>query len=133
MSQDSDHPDELRETEEDDDSESTKVTVLNPSNADVLQAIKEMDKRVTSKINGVMSAFKEMKERVKKAEERISGAEDEIVQLRVHSSSLESQVKKLTDEVDDMENRNRRNNLRLVGLPDSHRARAQNRSTTKPR
>lgn len=49
MSQDSDHVDKLREIEEDDDSESRKVTELNPSNADVLQAIKEMDKRVTSK------------------------------------------------------------------------------------
>lgn len=118
MSQDSDHADELREMEEDDDSEATKVTELNPSNADVLQAIKEMDKRVTSKIDGVMSAIKEVKERVKEAEERISGAEDEIVQLRAHTNSLESQVKKLTDKVDDMENRNRRNNLRLVGLPE---------------
>lgn len=71
MSQDSDHADE-REMEDDDDSESTKVTELNPSNADVLQAIKEMDKRVTSKIDGVMSAIKEVKERVKEAEERIS-------------------------------------------------------------
>lgn len=58
----------------------------------------------------------QVKERVKEAEERISGAEDEIVQLQAHTSSLASQVKKLTDKVDDMENRNRRNNLRLVGL-----------------
>ena len=39
MSQDSEYVDNLREIEEDDDSESTKVTELNPSNADVLQAI----------------------------------------------------------------------------------------------
>ncbi|KAL1268900.1 hypothetical protein QQF64_034263 [Cirrhinus molitorella] len=65
-----------------------------------------------------MSAIKEVKERVKEAEERISGTEDEIVQLRARANSLESQVKKLTDKVDDMENRNRRNNVRLVGLPE---------------
>lgn len=118
MSQDSDYADELKEVEEDDDSESTKGTELNPSNADVLQTIKEMDKRVTSKIDDVMSAVKEVKERVKEAEERISGAEDEIVQLSARANSLESQVKKLTEKVDDMENRNRRNNLRLVGLPE---------------
>lgn len=98
--------------EEDDDSEPTKVTESKPSNADVLQAIKEMDKRVTSTIDGVMSAIKEVNERVKEAEERISGAEDEISVL----AHLKSQVKKLTDKIDDMENRNRRKNLRLVGL-----------------
>lgn len=118
MSHDSDYADELKEVEEDDDSESTRGTELNPSNADVLQAIKEMDKRVTSKIDDVMSAIKEVKERVKEAEERISGAEDEIVQLSARANSLASQVKKLTEKVDDMENRNRRNNLRLVGLPE---------------
>ncbi|ROL52539.1 LINE-1 retrotransposable element ORF1 protein [Anabarilius grahami] len=88
MSQDSDHADKLREMEEDDDSEATKVTELNPSNADVLQAIKEMDKRVTSKIDGVMSAIKEVKERVKEAEERISGAEDEIVLRAARSKGM---------------------------------------------
>lgn len=118
MSPDSDDPDEVKETEEDDNGEPIKTTETNPSNADVLQAIREMDKRVANKIDGVMSAIKEINERVKEAEERISGAEDEIVQLNARANSVELQVKKLMDKVDDMENRNRRNNLRLVGLPE---------------
>ncbi|KAL1276429.1 hypothetical protein QQF64_036052 [Cirrhinus molitorella] len=93
MSHDSDYADELKEMEEDDDNEPMKETELNPT-------------------------IKEVKERVKEAEERISGAEDEIVQLSARANSLETQVKKLTDKVDDMENRNRRNNVRLVGLPE---------------
>lgn len=65
-----------------------------------------------------MSAINEVKERVKETEERISGAEDEIVQLSARANSLESQVKKLTEKVDNMENRYRLNTLRLVGLPE---------------
>lgn len=98
----------LQDSDNTDNSEPTKITEMNPSNADVLQAIKEMDKRVANTIDGVIWAIKEIKERVKEAEECISGAKD----------SIESQVKKLMDKVDDMENKNRLNNLRLVGLPE---------------
>lgn len=111
--------DDARDEEEDgDDGDSVDSSSYSLSNADVVQAIKEMEKRVTNKIDGVISAIKEVTERVKEAEERISGAEDEIVQLKGQVKTLQSQMKTLTEKTDDLENRSRRNNLRLIGLPE---------------
>ena len=94
-----------------------------PSNADVMNAIMGMEKRVTNKIDGVFQVIKEVTERMKVAEERISGAEDEMVQLRTLTKTLQIQVKALTERADDMENRSRRNNLRLVGLSENEEGR----------
>lgn len=44
----------LQDSDNTDNSEPTKITEMNPSNADVLQAIKEMDKRVANTIDGVI-------------------------------------------------------------------------------
>lgn len=110
--------DDTRDTEEDGDGDSVKSSNSSFSNADVVQAIKDMEKRVTNKIDGVISVIKELTERVKEAEERISGAEDEIVQLKGHVKTLQSQMEKLTEKADDLENRSRRNNLRVTGLPE---------------
>lgn len=63
-----------------------------------------------------MSAIKKIKECIQEAEERISGVGDKIAQLHAPKNSVESQVEKLMDKVDNMENRNRKNNLRIVGL-----------------
>lgn len=113
-----DNPDhgEEGETEEDGDCESVEAVDFSPSNADVMNAIKGMEKRVTNKIDGVFEMIKEVTERMKVAEERISGTEDEVVQLRTCTNTLEAQVKLLIERADDMENRCRRNNLRIVGL-----------------
>lgn len=110
----SDH--EESEMEEYGDCESVESTDTSPSNADVMNAIKGMEKRVTNKIDGVFEMIKEVTERVKVAEERISGTEDDVVQLRTRTNTLESQVKLLTERADEMENRSRRNNVRIVGL-----------------
>lgn len=112
----SDH--EELEMEEDGECESIEVVETSPSisNADVMEAIKGMEKRVTNKLDGVSEMIKEVTERMKVAEERISGTEDEVVQLRTRTSSLESQVKLLSERADELENRSRRNNVRIVGL-----------------
>ncbi len=51
-----------------------------PSNTDVINTIKRMEKVVTTKINGVLSAMKEVK--VGEVEEQISSTEDNIAQLQ---------------------------------------------------
>lgn len=92
--------------------------VRNPSNADIMEVFKGMEKRVSVKINELLSAITEVTKRMTEAEERISGAEDEIVQLKTRADLLETQVKSMLDKVDDLECRNWRNNLRLVSLPE---------------
>lgn len=84
---------------------------LMPSNADIMKAFKGMEKWVSVKIDEVLSAVMEIEKRMTEVEERISGAEDEIVQLKTRANSLEAEVKTL-------ECWSRRNNLRLVGLPE---------------
>ena len=46
-----------------------------------------------------------------------------MVQLRTLTKTLQIQVKALTERADDMENRSRRNNLRLVGLSENEEGR----------
>lgn len=94
-----------------------------PSTSDVMNAIKGMEKRITDKIDGVLEKVKEITERVEEAEERISGAEDEVTQLKTRVNTLESQVKLQLEKLDEMENRSRRNNVRLVGLPENEEGR----------
>ena len=110
----SDH--EELEMEEDGECESTEVVETSPSTADVMEAIKGMEKRVTSKLDGVSEMIKEITERMKVAEERISGTEDDVVQLGTRTNFLESQIKLLIERADELENRSRRNNVRIVGL-----------------
>lgn len=95
--------------------------IKNLSNANIMKAFKGMEKRVSVKIDEVLSAVTEIVKRMTEAVERISGAEDEIVQLKTRADSLEAQVKTLSDKVDDLECRSRRNNLRLVGLPEKEK------------
>lgn len=57
-------------------------------------------------------------QRVAQTETRIADAEDEIEILRAKVNTLESKEKALEDKVMDLEARSRRNNLRLVNLPE---------------
>ncbi|XDV52293.1 hypothetical protein PO909_021036 [Leuciscus waleckii] len=84
----------------------------------MMKAFKAMERQVSGKVEEILSAVVDVKGRLTEAEERISGTEDEIVQLKVRNDTLEKQMKSMADKVIDLENRSRRNNLRLVGLPE---------------
>lgn len=120
---------ELSESEHEDveDGDSENEThdgnTSSPSTSDVMKAIQGMEKRITEKIDGVLQQVKDITERVEEAEERISGAEDEVTQLKTRVNTLESQVKLLLEKMDEMENRSRRNNVRIVGLPEKEEGR----------
>ncbi len=47
----------------------------------------------------ILSAVVDIKGRLTEAEERISGTEDEIVQLKVRNDTLEKQMKSMADKV----------------------------------
>lgn len=63
--------------------------------------------------------LQEHEKRITEAESRISTLEDETAPVVNKLKSLERQVKELTDHIDDMENRGRRRNIRIIGLPES--------------
>ncbi|KAL0168443.1 hypothetical protein M9458_036665 [Cirrhinus mrigala] len=58
------------------------------------------------------------KARLDEAERRIASAEELAESMQARVLTLESQVASLTEHVDDLENRGRRKNIRILGLPE---------------
>ena len=85
------------------------------SHTEIMRAIKEMEGRVTNKIEVVLSAVSEVKQQITVAEEHISAAEDKINQLETHAKSLESYVEILQMKVDELEYRSR------IDIPQTNR------------
>ena len=91
----------------------------------ILKAIKESKDAVERKVEEVrvdVSLLRQdlrgVADRVTEAETRISTAEDEITQLRIQVNQLLKSSVILEERAEDAENRSRRNNLRLVGIPE---------------
>ena len=91
----------------------------------ILKAIKDSKDAVERKVEEVrvdVSLLRQdlrgVADRVTEAEARISTAEDEIIQLRTQVNQLIKSSAILEDRAEDAENRSRRNNLRLVGIPE---------------
>lgn len=81
--------------------------------------------KFSSKADEVVAAMNEMQKklsdcvgRVAQTEKRISNVEDEHVVMGTTISRLEKENKELMDKLVDLETRSRRNNLRLVGVPE---------------
>ena len=71
-----------------------------------------------SAIEGIHSDFKAMSSRVTEAEDRISTNQDDVASLKTQTSTIKAAIEELVSKVDDLENRARHSNLRLVGLPE---------------
>ena len=91
----------------------------------ILIAIKESKEAVERKVEEVRvdvsllrHDLRGVADRVTEAEARISTAEDEITKLRSQVGQLLKSSAVLEDRAEDAENRSRRNNLRLVGIPE---------------
>ena len=104
------------------------------TNEDIMKAIIFSKSCLCKKIDVVQLTITDVKKHVQEctghiaqAEQQISDAEDNVNELLTKVSTLENTVKTLTDKVDDLECRSRRNNVRLVGLPE--KAGGQNAAT----
>ena len=91
----------------------------------ILNAIKESREAVERRVEEVrvdVSLLRQdlrgVADRVTEAESRISTAEDEITKLQSQVNQLLKTSAILEDRAEDAENRSRRNNLRLVGIPE---------------
>lgn len=101
------------------------VGMTDEGTSTVLAAINSMRIEFSSKFDGITTAIENMRkeisgctERVSQAELRISSTEDDVTQLQTKLQALELKCKFLEDNVLDLESRSRRNNLKLVGLPE---------------
>ncbi|CAJ0965631.1 unnamed protein product [Ranitomeya imitator] len=69
----------------------------------------------TAQIN---AALQKMDKRIGVVEERVSTAEDHIVKLQKAEKKFAQAIAELAAKNEDLENRSRRNNIRIVGLPE---------------
>ncbi|KAK7877080.1 hypothetical protein WMY93_021953 [Mugilogobius chulae] len=95
------------------------------SHPDVMSAIKSMQTDFASRFDSLLNAIRGVQNeiqliatRVSQTEDRIGNNEDDIATLKKDNCTLKGELEALTRKVDDLENRSRRSNLRLVGLPE---------------
>lgn len=74
--------------------------------------------RVLTAIQGIKHDFSEFTNRLAEAEQRIGDMEDNVTTLQKTVTALQKQVTSLTAKTEDQENHSRRNNLRLINLPE---------------
>lgn len=67
-------------------------------------------------LENLAGLIQEHSTRVEETENRISAAEDEVSTLKTNMISLQRSVKVMEERIDDLENRSRRDNIRIVGL-----------------
>lgn len=66
----------------------------------------------------VRQEIRQINDRVKEAENRVSTVEDQLPPMSKAIQSHAQDIGALLNKVDDLENRSRRNNVRLVGVPE---------------
>lgn len=95
------------------------------TNSEILQAIcslrADMEKHSADTLAAIRSVKADVQihsRRLDEAEERISHAEDDVTSLQGKVKQLEQTVAVMCDKLTSYEDRNRRSNLRLVGLPE---------------
>ncbi|KAM9320225.1 LOW QUALITY PROTEIN: X-linked retinitis pigmentosa GTPase regulator [Gastrophryne carolinensis] len=99
--------------------------VSGPDNAAIMAAITNCQSVLTAKFDNLqeqLNYFKhdldKMRDRAQESERRIGETEDGLSTVTVAVESLKRQVKILTDRAEDAENRCRRNNIRIIGIPE---------------
>ena len=91
----------------------------------VMKAISDLKEVFTSWFDGMLSIMQDIKTdihdfgaRLSEAKHQISNTEDNVSGMQKNVQTMENQVKLLNSRIEDLENRNRRCNLRLVNLPE---------------
>ena len=95
------------------------------SNKDLMKAITCLKKSLHDKIDSLQAAMTDIKkdvgdckDRINEAEKRISDVEDDGRAQTIKVTTLENTVKKLSAEIESLQSRSRRNNVRLTGFGD---------------
>ncbi len=102
-----------------------KTGGLHADTSGVIQAINSMKVDMASQFETVLSAVQDIKNqfaecfgRLTQTEERISQTEVSVSTLQSTTNAHEKKITALAWKIDDLENRSRRSNLRLLGLPE---------------
>lgn len=107
--------------------EDEEMDVLSPAmtkamatfTADISQVIETKFDSFLQKIGDISKELQDTTKRIGEAEQRISAAEDAGGETEKRVSYLEKVVASLQERLDDQEDRGRRKNIRIIGLPES--------------
>ncbi|XP_073431992.1 peroxisomal biogenesis factor 7 isoform X3 [Dendrobates tinctorius] len=80
---------------------------------DFKQAVADMIQSTTKELQSKMT---HQEQKLQEAKQRISQAEDKAIQLEKQVSDLKKQASYTVDKLEDLENRSRRSNLKMIGI-----------------
>lgn len=114
-----------------DDADRAPGEPTEPSNKEILGAIQAAHASTTAQLDTITidisllrQDMQKLRERTTEVEQRVSRLEDTARPLPSDLARVQKQLAEMTDKADDIENRLRRNNVRLVGLPEGVEGRA---------
>lgn len=99
--------------------------ILRPT---IVDAVEEA---VRKSLQSIQVTLERQTQRLTETEQRISSVEDEVLEVQAQGLQTETTMKTLMDKLDDLENRARRNSLRIIGIPESYNAADLMRLCTK--
>lgn len=91
---------------------------IKASKEDISKKIDRMTIDIQSKLTRIETSMTTLSEQMVEVEARVSATEDDLRDTRSTVSCLEKEVSYLKDKVQDLENRSRGSNIRIVNLPE---------------
>lgn len=104
--------------------QSQDYTLIAQAVAEILKpTIREaVEQAIHSSLHSIREDLNTHDKRIEEAEQRIGTLEEELMEAHSLSTKSENRIQLLLDKVDDLENRSRKNNLHIVGVPESVKA-----------
>lgn len=108
-------------------SSDASISVSEPGPRQIIKEVTEnISKLIDEKLSPLSQLLQQQNEklddhekRITETENRISAVEDAAAPVEGKLETLAKRVRELTEHVDDLENRGRRKNIRIVGLPEN--------------
>lgn len=114
-------PDSLPNMAEDVEGEISLQTLwkeIKTSKEEISKQMDRMTNDIQAKLTRIETSMSTLSEQMVEVETRVSATEDDLRDTRSTVTHLEKDVAYLKDKVQDLENRSRRSNIRIVNLPE---------------
>lgn len=83
--------------------------------------VKAIEQALLQGIREIKQDLHSQTQQITATEQRISDLEDELHQAQALLNNSDRRYQYLADKIEDLENRSHRNNLRVIGLPESYK------------
>lgn len=82
--------------------------------------VEAVEEAVRKSLHSMQSTLDTHAQRITDTEARVVTVEEEVAEVYSHMSHTDDTIKALWEKIDDLENRTRRNNLRIIGIPETY-------------